>query len=214
MVLGSEANEAHVWQTLITEFLVFGLVSFNSAARHGVLISNTADSPIVADDWGVSVPIPDRLPCLITDLSFLPSTCKTYLDSFLAYVAFFRGQEVYSSCFDVEDHSLLYLWRTGEVIGLSDQCVHERKREVDGRVFNQKYWLRSSAVRFKVDDWLRSLDDAVAEARETLSDERPDSSPGCVLCGFQLVLATTTGLRTSEKCLCVRFLGMKNFVWN
>lgn len=96
MLCGSEADKAHVCWFLITQFLVFVLVPLVAATCDGVFTSKTADPRIVEDDFGVTVPMPDRLAGWIPDLGFFPIVCKTVLDPVLAYVSFSRGKR--STC--------------------------------------------------------------------------------------------------------------------
>lgn len=103
-------------------------------------------------------------------------------DPVLVYVTFCRGQELDCKRTDLEDPFFLYCWRTGEVIGFPDKCLHERKREVDGQFMCHERWISSIAVCFKADIRLSSLNDAVVRAGEALSDQDPDpSSVGVVV---------------------------------
>lgn len=99
----------------------------------------------------------------------------------LAFVAFRPEQEVDWSCVNLEDLFFLDRWCTEMVISLTDNRVHKRKREVDGRLVHHKPRLPSFTVRLKFDVWLSSLDDAVRATRESFGNERSDPSRGDVV---------------------------------
>lgn len=124
--------------------------------------------------------MPDRLARWINVLDFFPIVCKTVFYSFLAYVTFCCGQQVDWSCVDLEDPIFRYCWCTGEVTGLAENRVPERKQEVDGQFVYHKSRLPSIAVHFKSEALLSNLDDAVTATREAFDDERPDPSHGGV----------------------------------
>lgn len=68
MLGGSDSDRANVWWVAITEFFVFALIPFIAGACYGVLMSRMADRRIVADGYGVLVPVPDSLAHWFDDL--------------------------------------------------------------------------------------------------------------------------------------------------
>lgn len=128
MLWGSEAEKAQVWRISITYLLVFVLVSFVSGVRYGVILSKTADLPMVSVGLGVLVPIIDRLAGWIINLNFFPIICKTLFGPVPAYAAFCREQEVNWSCVDLEDPFCLYRWHARKVIGLAYKHARAQAR--------------------------------------------------------------------------------------
>lgn len=63
------------------------------------------------------------------------------------------------------------------MIGWAEKCVHQHKREVEGRFDYHERRLPSIAVRFRSDVRLSSLDDAVETTGEVFGDEYLDCSP-------------------------------------
>lgn len=184
MLFGSEADKAYVFLIMITELLVFALVSFLAAARDSVFMSKAAESRVVADGPGVLVPIPDRLAHHINDLRSFPIVCKMWHGTARSYVALYLVQEVALSCVDLQELFFLHCGRTGEVIALADNCVHKHERETDGRlVYNERAFAYCS--QFKPDARLSSLDEAVMATQGAFGDHCPDFSTSGVVVSIQ-----------------------------
>lgn len=90
-----------------------------------------------------------------------------------AYIPFRLGQEVGWSCIVLDHLLFLVRWHTGEMTGLVDKHVHERRWEVNGQFAYHECRLLYVGVRFKADVWLSSLDENVTAAHEPLGDYLP-----------------------------------------
>lgn len=165
------------------------LDSFVVSACDGSFMSKTANLRIVADGSRLLVPMRDLLARCFTDLGFFLVICRKGVDRVVAYVAFRRIQDFYWSYIDLDDPSFLFRWRTGDLIGLADKRVHNRKRQVDGHFVYHEYRLPSIAVCFQADVRLTSLDDGVVANGEEFGDERPDPSSA----GIFMLAPTATG---------------------
>lgn len=187
----SEADKENVWGIVITEILVFTLVSFFAAACNSVFMSKTAEPRTFGDGLGASIPLPERLSRWIDDVVLFPIVHKTVFGPALAHIAFCHGQQVDWSCIDLKDPFFRYRCQTGDVIALANKHVRKRNRELDRQFIYHKHCLSAIAVLFKADGRLSSLDDALAATRERLGDERPDLTPIGLVVSVSTELATT-----------------------
>lgn len=157
MLCWFEDDKAHIWRISIMEFLVFALVSFVTAASDCFFMSKTAYLHIVADGLVMLVQMSDGLAHYTDDLDFFPIVCKTFFDLVMAYVALCSGKGVYWSSVDLGNPFFLYRRRSGEVMGLTDKRVHERRREADSRLIYHERLGPFIAVQYKSDLCLSSL---------------------------------------------------------
>lgn len=87
VMIGSEADNAHVWQIAINKFLVFAMVSFVAAAQDSACMPKTDDERIVVGGLGMLVRMLERPIRWFEDLGFFSISRQTNFDSVLAYVA-------------------------------------------------------------------------------------------------------------------------------
>lgn len=86
-------------------------------------------------------------------------------------MVFHHGEKVKWSCVDLKRPLLHYCWRSGEVTGLTDKCVHEGKREFETPFVEHEHFLSSGTARFKAPFRLSCLDGAFQVTQEVFRTE-------------------------------------------
>lgn len=192
---------------VIIEILIFGLVSFVAADCEGFM-SKTANLRIVVEGLGVLVQ--NLCPVGLRTWVSSPSSVRR---------GFMRSCHTFSSVLDKKyiGRSLtftrlsffLYRWCMGKVIGLAEQCMHERKQEVGGQTVYQERRLTAIAARLKNVAGLSSIEDAIEELRKALGDKHPDPSHGGIIVSVPNAVVGSKGDCGFDDMLAGRSIGCK-----
>lgn len=75
----SKNDQTDFWSIEASEVLLFRLISFVESAREGVFVLTTASLGVIADGFGVFLPMPDISDGWITNLYFFLVTKRTGL---------------------------------------------------------------------------------------------------------------------------------------
>lgn len=113
--------------------MVFETVSFVETTRDGIFMSKSPDPLIVEDFLGVLVLMTDHLARRFEDLKFFVMVTKTGYDHFYHMLRSVMGRRMVGRMLTLENLSSFIMNLLGELIGLANERVHERKWESSGQ---------------------------------------------------------------------------------